>query len=91
VFIGWPTRDFTRDELRARSRSPLTDGITIEAIGGDIKDRSSGGHGNNSEEQHHVRFTAHGATALRVTYRWADEEVEVEEAALPEIGGTTAS
>lgn len=35
VFIGWPTRDFTSDEVRARSRSPLSDGITAEAIGGE--------------------------------------------------------
>ena len=84
VFIGWPARDLTRAELRGRTRTPLADGITVEAIGADITDQSSGGHGNSSEEQRHLRFTAPGATALRVTYRWAADTVGVtEEIMLP--------
>lgn len=79
VFIGWPSRPFTREAVRQRHRSPLSDGIDVEAVGGVIEDRSSGGHGTNPEEQHHLRFTARGATTLRISYRSPEGVVATED------------
>lgn len=83
VFIGWPSRPFTREEMRREHWSPLSDGIYVEAVGGVIEDRSAGGHGSNPEAQYHWRFTAQGATALRISYRLREEVVATEELPLP--------
>lgn len=82
VFFGRAARPLSREERTARL-DHLGGRIEVRGTDESFERRSSGGHGNEADEQFHVSFTAPSGTTVRVTYRSLTGTTDTEDVTVP--------